>query len=145
LSKKLYSIFLRFKNEIFFSDSEKEHASRFCLLQGWLIFLGTTYQKREKYTKGPQNIPKGYKILQMACQHFQLQAPKIYPNWDFWFKIKNSYHLANLIINSSNALAGTRNFETSNFSVLSEPFHTGGYIGRSECNSDSKIHVCTYV
>jgi hypothetical protein len=31
-------------------------------------FFGTTYQNGEKYTKLPQNIPNGHKILSMAVK-----------------------------------------------------------------------------
>jgi hypothetical protein len=34
--------------------------------QGCRIFLGPKYQKGEKYTKLPQNIPNGHKIFPMA-------------------------------------------------------------------------------
>jgi hypothetical protein len=36
--------------------------------QGCQIFLGPKYQKGEKYTKLPQNIPNGYKIFPMAVK-----------------------------------------------------------------------------
>jgi hypothetical protein len=31
-------------------------------------FFGTKYQNREKYTKGPQNIPNGHKIFPMTIK-----------------------------------------------------------------------------
>jgi hypothetical protein len=39
--------------------------------------------------KWAQNIPNGGKIFQIGlnCTNiFNLKAPKIYPNWDFWFQ-----------------------------------------------------------
>jgi hypothetical protein len=38
-------------------------------LQGCQIFLGTTYQHGEKYTKLPQNVPNGHKKYQMAVKY----------------------------------------------------------------------------
>jgi hypothetical protein len=36
--------------------------------QGCQIFLGTRYRNGEKYTKRPQNIPNGYKIIPKFTQ-----------------------------------------------------------------------------
>jgi hypothetical protein len=48
------------------------------LHQGCQIFIGTTYQKVEKYTKLPQNIPNCHKIYQMATKY--TKWPKNIPN-----------------------------------------------------------------
>jgi hypothetical protein len=37
---------------------------------GCQIFLVTTYQKGEKYTKQPQNIPKGNKIYHLMTTKY---------------------------------------------------------------------------
>jgi hypothetical protein len=38
-------------------------------MQGCQIFLGATHQNGGKYTKLPQNIPKGHPIYQMSVKH----------------------------------------------------------------------------
>jgi hypothetical protein len=64
-------------------------------LQGCQIFLGTIYQRGEKYARLPQSIPNGHKIYQMAiklskCPKICILSPsiarpsKIYRNCDFW-------------------------------------------------------------
>jgi hypothetical protein len=46
-----------------------------------------------KFTKCPQNIPKGRKIYRMAKKYtviFRFKTFPIYPSWDFWFENKPS-------------------------------------------------------
>jgi hypothetical protein len=84
-----------------------------CCIQGCQIFLSTTYQdgknipnnhkiykKAAKWTKWPQNRPKGHKIYIPTPS---IESPsKIYPNLIFGLKIS---HLA--------TLAATRKIERS--------------------------------
>jgi hypothetical protein len=39
-----------------------------CWLQGCQIFLGPKYQKGEKYTNLPQNVPNGHKLFPMTVK-----------------------------------------------------------------------------
>jgi hypothetical protein len=54
------------------------------------IFIGTTYQNWQKYTKFPQNIPNSLKIGQMALQFTNIVYCKtlqdFYPIWEFWLQ-----------------------------------------------------------
>jgi hypothetical protein len=40
-------------------------------VQGRQIFLDTTYQNGEKYTKRPQNIPNGHKVYQISIKYYK--------------------------------------------------------------------------
>jgi hypothetical protein len=56
------------KNEVFLTRN------RFCgSHQGCQIFLGTTYQNENKYTKTRTNIPNRNKIYQMATKYAKRQ------------------------------------------------------------------------
>jgi hypothetical protein len=37
--------------------------------QGCQIFLATTYQNGNKYTKQPENVPNGHKLYQIAVKY----------------------------------------------------------------------------
>jgi hypothetical protein len=45
--------------------------------QGCQMFLGTTYQYGEKYTKWPQLAPKGHKIYHLAVKYVDKMAIKM--------------------------------------------------------------------
>jgi hypothetical protein len=66
--------------------------------QGCQIFLGATYQKREKIAKRPTHLPTGHK----KYQHLPLQDPP--KCTEIGFFVLEIYHLATLIV-SYNASA----------------------------------------
>jgi hypothetical protein len=59
------------------------------LEQGCQIFLGATYQKGEKYTKLPQNIPNYLKIYQVTSKYTKL--PQNIPNYLKIYQITTKY------------------------------------------------------
>jgi hypothetical protein len=55
-------------------------------------FSGQNIPKRGKYKKYATKLPSGQKCLceipngYRIYKPFQIQGPKKYPNWEFWFK-----------------------------------------------------------
>jgi hypothetical protein len=73
----------------------------YCFQRDCQIFLGTTYQNGDKYTKLPHNIPNGLNIPigLKIYQHLPFQVPPTFTQIGiFGLKI---YHLATLVFSIS--------------------------------------------